>query len=167
MLWCCSELPSKAWPRLSGPAQRLKKHSGGNRQCACSMSTWDGDEFWEILGLKIGWVCGSHLLGNSSLYYETIMCCDYISDKGNQRCCQIVSAEVFQCRRSSLCSSWLWLVFVSWLGQQDNFSCAFAHWRMGSEHWGTGGPAWHVFLGVLKLQATRVCHSSGESGEAQ
>lgn len=95
----------------------------------CSMSTWDEDEFWEIFALKIGWVLGSHLLGNLSLYYETITCCDYISDKGNQRCCQIVSAEVFQHRRSSLCSSWLWLVFVTWLGHQDNSSCAIAHWR--------------------------------------
>lgn len=96
------------WTRMT-----TEKHSGGACQCVCSMSTWDGNEFREISLLKIGRAHGSHLLGNLSLYYETIMCYDYISDKGNQHCWQIVSAEVFQHRRSSLCSSWLWLVFVS------------------------------------------------------
>lgn len=118
-----------------------EKRGGGDCRCVCSMSTWDGNEFWEISFLKIGRARGSHLLGNSSLYYETIMCYDYISDKENQCCCQIVSAEVFQHRRSSLCSSWLWLVFVSWLGHWDDSSCGVAHWRMGGEDWGMSSPA--------------------------
>lgn len=124
-----------------GTCIKAEKRGGGNCQCVRSVSTWDGNEFWEISSLKIGRACGSHLLGNSSLCYETIMCYDYISDKGYQWCCQIVSAEVFQHRRSSLCSSWLWLVFVSWLGHWDDSSCAVAHRRMWGEDSGTSSPA--------------------------
>ena len=123
------------WTRMTA-----EKNGGSACQCVCSPSTWDGNEFWEISFLKISRVRGSHLLGNLSLYYETIMCYGYISDKENQRCCQIVSAEVFQHIRSSLCSSWLWLVFVSWLGHWGNSSCAAADWGMGGEDWGTSRP---------------------------
>lgn len=71
------------WTRI-----KAEEHCGSTCHCVCSVSSRDGNEFWEISFLKIVRVHGSHLLGNSSLYYETIMCCDYISDKGNQRCCQ-------------------------------------------------------------------------------
>lgn len=97
-----------------GTRIKAERRGGGNCQCVRSVSTWDGNEFWEISFLKIGRACGSHLLGNSSLCYETIMCYDYISDKGYQCRCQIVSAEVFQHRRSSLCSSWLWCLWAGW-----------------------------------------------------
>lgn len=155
ILWCLSSLLPKVWTGLSGPTWRMGSTVVAMSMCVCSMSTRDGNEFWETSFLKIARARGSHLLGNLPLYYETIMCCDYSSDKGNQRCCQVVSAEVFQHGRTSLCSSWLWLVFMSRLRHWDGSPCAAVHWRMRGEGWGMRA-AW------LCMSST-VCWSCGQS----
>lgn len=95
---------------------KAEEHGGCAGWCVCNMSTCVGNEFLEIPFVKIGRQRGTHLLGNPSLCYEAIMCYDYSSDKGKQSCCQLVSAGVFQHRRSPVCNSILLLVFVDWLG---------------------------------------------------
>lgn len=156
------------WTRI-----KAEEHCGSTCHCMCSVSSRDGNEFWEISFLKIVRVHGSHLLGNSSLYYETIMCCDYISDKGNQRCCQTVTTEVFQHRRLSLCSSWLGWGQVSWLGHCDDFSCAVGYWRMGGEDWGMSSAALgcvcaevvgcHILVSQVQLGSSSLLRQSWRS----
>lgn len=122
---------------------KAEEHCGSSCHC---VSTRGGNEFWEISFLKIGRVHGSHLLGNSSLYYETIMCYDYISDKANQRCCQIAAAEVFQHRRSSLCSSWLgWCLWAGWGTEMISpVLLVTGEWEVKAEAWVV--QHWDVFV---------------------
>lgn len=114
----------------------------------CSMSACNGNEFLEISFLEIGGDRGSHLLGNPSLFCGAVLCCGCTSDKGNQSCCKVVSAKVFQHRRTPICNSVLLLVFVNWLGHWDGLFWAVAHCRRRGENRGMCSPAWASVIAV-------------------
>lgn len=92
-----------------------------------------------------------------------------LTDKGNQSCCRVVSAKVFQHRRPPICNSVLLLVFVNWLEHWDGFFCAVAYRRRRDENRGMCNPEWASvsavswshgqFITALMSQVTISSHS--------